>query len=79
MSTLGIGCHCRTERGSGQGYTCHYFGDPDDCDVYQEDGKKFYLHIIQHISGILWELSTSSMEHEVCLALSSVCVYGLVC
>ena len=52
----------------GREYTCHYFGDPDDCDVYQEDGKKFYLQIIQHISGILWELSTSPMEHEVCLA-----------
>ena len=51
--TLGIGCHCRTERGSGQGYTCHYFGDPDDCEAYQEDGKQFYLDIVQHIAGIM--------------------------
>ena len=49
--TLGIGCHCRNERGSGQGYTCHYFGDPTGCEPYTEDPKKFYLTIVNYIEG----------------------------
>ena len=53
--TLGIGCHCRTEGGSGQGYTCHYFGDPDDCEVYQQLGAhEFYVDIVKHITGIAY-------------------------
>lgn len=50
--TLGIGCHCRNKRGSGQGYTCHYFGDPTGCQAYSEDPKNFYVEIIEHIEGI---------------------------
>ena len=46
-----MACHCRTEAGRGQGYTCHYFGDPDDCEAYQESGQTFYGDITEHIAG----------------------------
>ena len=46
-----MACQCRTEAGRGQGYTCHYFGNPDDCQAYRESGKRFYEDIVQHITG----------------------------
>lgn len=49
--TFGMACQCRTEAGRGQGYTCHYFGDPDDCEVYRESGQTFYGDITEHIVG----------------------------
>jgi hypothetical protein len=70
--TIGIGCHCRTERGSGQGYTCHYFGDPSHCQAYSQDPRKFYTEIIEHIEGLAMVLF--SFLH---LPLYDKVMYGL--
>ena len=73
--TLGIGCHCRTEQGSGQGYTCHYFGDPDDCQAYREGAREFYLSIIEYITGTC----VCCLCVHVCVCVVFVCACVCVC
>jgi hypothetical protein len=65
--TIGIGCHCRTERGSGQGYTCHYFGDPSHCQAYSQDPRKFYTEIIEHIEeNVHSACDQETVSHDSC-------------
>ena len=46
-----LACHCRSEDGEMQSFSCQYEGNLMECPAYEQDSRQVYEKMAKYISG----------------------------